>query len=118
MSTLRTLSVQHCAEDNEQLLELYKNTTKYFDAELEGTGSEKEWIAPDPFLVWGPFDHTAAIIVNGNGGVVSILKGNDCIKSYPDGHAVNDVTMVFLEVGFYCWSMKGSLVKFIKRSGT
>ena len=82
---------------------------------MEGTGPDKDWITPDPILVWGPFDHTAAIIISGNGGVVSILKGNDCIRSYPDGNSMDDAIMVFLEIGFYCWSMKGSRVKFIKR---
>ena len=90
--------------------------TKYVDAEIKGTGSEKGWITPDPFLVWGPFDHTAAIIINGGGGTVSILKGNGCIKSYPyDNSKKKDVTMVFLEPGVYFWAMKGSSIKMIKK---
>lgn len=65
--------------------------------------------------IWGPFDHTAAIIINEGGGTVSILKGNGCIKSYPDDNSKKDVAMVFLEPGVYFWAMKGSSIKMIKK---
>jgi hypothetical protein len=70
---------------------------------------------PDPFRVWGPFDYTAAVVIKGSGGTVSILKGNECIRSFSDVDTSDDVTMVLLEPGHYCWIMKGSRVKLIRQ---
>jgi hypothetical protein len=133
MDGLRTQSVTDIAENDGQLLETYKNEvhvevtgkvmktnlcqTKYNDAEIEGAVPEnRDWITPNPFRVWGPHDHITAVIINGSDkrdATVSILKGNVCIKTY-DLKSMEDVIMVFLDPGFYCWCMEGSQVKFIK----
>ncbi|EAS29677.3 uncharacterized protein CIMG_08423 [Coccidioides immitis RS] len=115
MASLHTLDINREAEDNKQLKQIYKKETNYPDAEVDAGVGEEKWISPNPFLVIGPFKYTTAIVIKGNGGIVSILKGNECVKSYPDQDLVKEAIMVFLEPGFYCWIMKGSQVKFIKQ---
>ncbi|KAF2195974.1 hypothetical protein GQ43DRAFT_467528 [Delitschia confertaspora ATCC 74209] len=106
--SLEIVDVGDCAEDNNTLLEKFKQQTGSNTASVEG------WLLGQPIQVRGPYKHTTALIIqhSSGDGTVKIFFENRNVATYQtDRSSGEGVQMVLLPAGFYCWWTLDASVK-------